>query len=242
MSAPEGTAEMSSAAESLDRWRRQASKMSDGASSNSIYAAFEEKVRLLCGTGDLLDFGAGTGHLIRRLFRSGQFRTVTGADLYPRSADLPAEIGWIEGDLNNQLPAPAAAFDTIVAAEVIEHLENPRAVAREFFRLLRPGGLLVFSTPNNESVRSLIALAVRGHFVAFGDSSYPAHITALTGTDLRRILTESGFGRIDVSYTDTGSIPGLPSRSWQSILGKRARGVRFSDNLVVAARKPDGAT
>jgi hypothetical protein len=34
-----------------------------------------------------------------------------------------------------------------------------------------------------------------------------------------------------------GGIPGRPSRSWQSLLGARAGGLRFSDNVVVSARK-----
>jgi hypothetical protein len=30
----------------------------------------------------------------------------------------------------------------------------------------------------------------------------------------------------------------MPSRTWQSVLGSRAGGVRFSDNVLVSARKP----
>jgi 2-polyprenyl-3-methyl-5-hydroxy-6-metoxy-1,4-benzoquinol methylase len=212
--------------------------MSQGTSDEAIYAAIEARVRAADAAGDLLDFGAGTGRLTARLARSDRFRSVTGADLYPRPADLPPGVRWIEGDLNDRLPAPPASFDSIVAAEVIEHLENPRAVCRELFRLLRPGGQVLLSTPNNESLRSLVALVVRGHFVAFGDSSYPAHITALTRTDLTRILTEAGFTGVTISYTGSGGIPGLPARTWQSVLGRLARGVRFSDNVVASARKP----
>src|SRR5215831_16000889 len=133
------------ARESLHRWRREASQMSLGSSGEAIYQAFEAKMRALGGMGDLLDFGAGTGHLTSRLFHSGLFRSVSGADLYARPRELPPQIGWIEGDLNDRLQSPAGAFDTIVAAEVIEHLENPRAVGRELFRLLRAGGLLILS-------------------------------------------------------------------------------------------------
>ena len=35
------------------------------------------------------------------------------------------------------------SFDAIISTEVIEHLENPRAVFREFARLVRPGGRLL---------------------------------------------------------------------------------------------------
>jgi 2-polyprenyl-3-methyl-5-hydroxy-6-metoxy-1,4-benzoquinol methylase len=146
-------------------------------------------------------------------------------------------VRWIEADLNDPLPVEAGSFDFVVAAEVIEHLENPRAVCREIFRLLRPGGEALLSTPNNESWRAIVALVARGHFVAFGASSYPAHITALNRLDLRRALTEAGFQEIAFGFSDAGGVPGRPSRSWQSILGARARGLRFSDNVIVTARK-----
>jgi 2-polyprenyl-3-methyl-5-hydroxy-6-metoxy-1,4-benzoquinol methylase len=162
---------------------------------------------------------------------------VTGADLYARATDLPIAIKWIQGDLNEPLSLPPCSFDLVVGAEVIEHLENPRAVCRELHRLLRPEGHVLLSTPNNESWRSLAALVVRGHFVAFGDTSYPAHITALTRLDLERVLKEAGFQQISFAFTDSGGLPGLPSRTWQGLLGARARGLRFSDNVIVTARK-----
>ncbi len=93
---------------------------------------------------------------------------------------------------------------------MIEHLENPRAVFREFHRLLRPRGHLLLTTPNQENLRSLASLAFRGHFVDFLDSSYPAHITALVRRDFVRIAAETGFEPPTFSYTATGAVPGLP--------------------------------
>jgi len=55
---------------------------------------------------------------------------------------------------------------------------------------------VILSTPNNESIRSLMALLLRGHYVAFLDCCYPAHIiTAVLRKDLVRILTDAGFSR-----------------------------------------------
>jgi 2-polyprenyl-3-methyl-5-hydroxy-6-metoxy-1,4-benzoquinol methylase len=221
----------------LREHRRLAAEQSQGTSDEAIYSAVERRLTEMGVRGDVLDFGAGTGQLTRRLVGSGWFRSVTGADLYPRAPDLAPEIGWIQADLNDVLPASPASFDLVVAAEVIEHLENPRAICREIFRLLRPGGRALLSTPNNESWRALIALLVRGHFVAFGDTAYPAHITALTRLDLSRALAEAGFGDIAFSFTDVGGIPGSPVRTWQSVLGRSARGLRFSDNVIVTAQR-----
>jgi 2-polyprenyl-3-methyl-5-hydroxy-6-metoxy-1,4-benzoquinol methylase len=222
----------------LGDWRYAAAQESLGISDDAIYAAIERALTSRGASGDLLDFGCGTAQLTIRLHQRGQYRSITGADLFPRSPTVPADIRWIQGDLNDPLPAPDGGFDVVVAAEVIEHLENPRAVCREIFRLLRPGGLVVLSTPNNESLRSLVALIARGHFVAFGPTAYPAHITALVRQDLDHILAEAGFVDRVVSYTDIGRIPRIPSWTWQNVLGTRARGLRFSDNLIMTALKP----
>jgi len=121
---------------------------------------------------------------------------------------------------------------------VIEHLENPRAVAREWFRLLRPGGYLVYSTPNNESWRSLLSLATRGYFVAFGPTNYPAHITPMLGIDLKRVLTEAGFDEIEFRYTNHGALPKITAVTWGQVSGGLLKGKRFSDNVIVCGHKP----
>jgi 2-polyprenyl-3-methyl-5-hydroxy-6-metoxy-1,4-benzoquinol methylase len=221
------------------RARRSAASLESGGISNdTVYAAIERALATIDPAGDALDFGSGTGQFTIRLRDSGRFRSVTGADLFPRGDAVPADIGWVQGDLNERLPLADGSFDLIVAAEVIEHLENPRAMCRELFRLLRPGGWLVLSTPNNESWRSIVALVVRGHFVSFGATSYPAHITPLVRQDLDHVLAEAGFVERSFSFSDVGGVPGMPMRTWQTFLGGRARGVRFSDNVIVTGRKP----
>jgi 2-polyprenyl-3-methyl-5-hydroxy-6-metoxy-1,4-benzoquinol methylase len=138
--------------------------------------------------------------------------------------------------LNDADALPAASFAAVVAAEVIEHLENPRQVAREWFRILKPGGTLILSTPNNESIRSLLALLMRGQHVAFLDSCYPAHITALLRKDVQRILSEAGFSDVRFHFTNSGGLPKLPAITWQQVSFNLLKGCRFSDNLIATAR------
>ena len=155
----------------LRGFRHKAANASAGTSSADIYHAILDEVGSTGAHGAILDYGAGTGTLTRMLWASRGFASIHAIDLMPRPDDLPGEIDWRACDLNESTEYPPEYFDVIVAAEVIEHLENPRAVTREWWRILKRDGQLIFSTPNNQSLRSLIALMIRGHFVAFGDTS-----------------------------------------------------------------------
>jgi 2-polyprenyl-3-methyl-5-hydroxy-6-metoxy-1,4-benzoquinol methylase len=218
--------------------RVRAAESTGGGSGDVIYAMIERVIEEHKLTGRILDYGSGVGQLTRRLLAMNRFDSVTAADIMKAPEDLAPAVEWIEQDLNSMVPGYTAAFDIVVSAEVIEHLENPRFTVREFFRLLRPGGTVIITTPNNESIRSLIALYVRGHFAAFGTASYPAHITALLRTDITRILLEAGFHEPDLYFTNQGGIPCKPGVTWQNISLGLFRGIRFSDNFMAIATKP----
>ncbi|USN48423.1 MAG: methyltransferase domain-containing protein [Pseudobdellovibrionaceae bacterium] len=211
--------------------------MSDGRSHDVIYQRCLQLIKQHDFSGEALDFGAGRGAFSEVLWQSQKFQKVTGADLLPRPSQLPESIQWLHLDLNNETGLPSEAFDVVVALEVIEHLENPRLVARQWFEMLRPGGHLIMSTPNNESLRSLLALFLRGHFVSFSDRDYPAHITALLGQDLQRVLKEAGFKNIQTYYSESGVLPKFTNITWQTASFGLLGGQRFSDNVFVVAEK-----
>jgi 2-polyprenyl-3-methyl-5-hydroxy-6-metoxy-1,4-benzoquinol methylase len=223
--------------QALDQRRLNAAEASGGFSSGVIYDRIVEIIKEENLLGQALDYGAGVGNLTRRLWTLDRFERITGADIRPRPEDLPSAIPWLRLDLNHGDAVPSASFDAAIAAEVIEHLENPREVARELYRVLKPGGKLILSTPNNESIRSLMALLLQGHFVAFGDSSYPAHITALLRKDVERILGEAGFSEVRFWFTNFGGVPRMPVVSWQQVSFGLLKGCRFSDNLIATAVK-----
>lgn len=223
----------------LESRRYEAARAAAGMSADTILTMFLAQAKAMKLQGEALDFGAGRGNLSRIMLDAGLFSGITAIDLMPPDEDLPKSIRWLTQDLNEPIAAlPDGSFDVIMASEVIEHLENPRAIAREWFRLLRPGGTLLASTPNNESWRALIHLTVRGHFAAFNEGSYPAHITALVRKDFERILNEVGFASPRFVFTNEGGLPAKPSVTWQQVTGGMLKGMRFSDNVLAIAIKP----
>ncbi len=223
------------AASSLKDFRYQAAIASGGISSHAIKQSILEVLERESASGATVDVGAGRGELLALLAARRGLGPFEGIDIMPRPPELPDEIGWTCVDLNEEL-APHRQFDVVICSENIEHLENPRRSFRNLRRLLQPGGLLVLTMPNQESLRSYLSLILGGHFTAYRGASYPAHITALLRADLQRIGSETGFRDARVSFVDQGAVPGVPHISWQQLSLGLLRGRLFSDNLVFVAR------
>lgn len=206
-----------------------------GISHHSIYQTVLGVLKKYASdSGQLLDFGAGQGDFLKEMVSSGTKYMCHGVDLM--YSNVPG-VNWYVQDLNKKLQFKDGQFDVITCIEVIEHLENPRQIIRDLARVLKPEGVLIVTTPNNESWRSILSYIFRGHFVSFTDTSYPAHITALNQTDLYRIFQECGLKRMDVFYTNQGMVPAFAKYTWQKVSWGWLKGLRFSDNIVVVAQK-----
>jgi len=216
----------------LKQKRILTSELSGGISSKEIKDLVFQLLQSEKATGKLLDFGAGKGEILTQLHTTGNFDLLAGIDLFKRPPGLSKEILWYEHDLNDPITLNDR-YDVVVCSEVIEHLENPRQTFRLLKGLLKTGGLLILTMPNQESLRSYLALLYGGHFAQFLGSSYPAHITALLRLDLTRLCRESGFSTPKFYYTCSGGIPKLPKISWQSISFGLLKGRLFSDNIAM---------
>lgn len=158
--------------------------------------------------GRALDLGAGQGALSQALKLRGF--EVTAADINTGQFRA-AGVRCAKLDLNRPLPFPDRGFDLVMAVEVLEHLESPRAFLREIFRVLRPGGLAVISTPNITSIPSRVFFLATGCFDLFVptkrrledplDAGADGHITPLPGWLVRYDLREGGFQLERTLYT-----------------------------------------
>lgn len=153
-----------------------------------------------------LDIGSGNGDLIK-LLRS-RFNLHSSACDYTDSLMQLSDVKVAVADLSVQnLPYKDASFDLVTCTEVIEHLEHYRETLREMYRVLKPGGSLVLSTPNILNLKSRIRFLVAGFHNLFGplhvrESSLHltgGHINPVSVFYLAHSLLDAGFQDITVA-------------------------------------------
>ena len=113
----------------------------------------------------VLDIGAGQGALSLRLKDAGA--RVSACDVVPEQFDVPGvEFRALKPD--GHLPFDNASFDAALAIEVLEHIDGHDRFFAEVARILRPGGIVMFTTPNILSLKSRIRFLLTGFFYSFG--------------------------------------------------------------------------
>ncbi|MBI3244263.1 MAG: methyltransferase domain-containing protein [Chloroflexi bacterium] len=151
----------------------------------------------------LLDLGGGRGGLIERI----RFHVGLAAALDP---DLDSLLDHRTPDvcrlcgLADLLPFSANSFDVVTASWLLEHLTAPEAVFNEIQRILKPGGLFIFLTPNAlhplliANRLSKLAPALQRklvpHLYARSEAdTFPVQYKANTAKALQRLCNRVGF-------------------------------------------------
>lgn len=94
-----------------------------------------------------LDLGCHDGTLARLLAEQGI--CVTGIDVYSPSLKTEKTWDYVQHDLDTGIiPLPDQAFEIVSGIEIIEHVTDTDMFLNEISRVLKPGGVLVLSTPN----------------------------------------------------------------------------------------------
>jgi SAM-dependent methyltransferase len=142
--------------------------------------------------GKLLDVGCGTGIFLAEAQRSGRWELMAvepspaAAKYVQRELNIPViNDRFIDADL------PAGHFDAITLWNVLEHLDHPVGDLQRAAALLRPGGWLVFSIPNLESLEARIF----GRYWLGWD--LPRHLYLFPQKQLRSILRGAGLRLVD---------------------------------------------
>jgi len=89
-----------------------------------------------------------------------------------------------------RLNFPDSAFDAVVVIDVHEHLAETAPLNRELFRVLRPGGRVIVTTPNGELGKLAVRIKDR---VGMTKDTYGHVRVGYTIAEHRQMLSEAGF-------------------------------------------------
>ena len=133
-------------------------------SNKHTYKFYEQKIdSLLTDDAVLMDAGCGRTVPVLRTYL-GKAKRLIGVELV-EFTDVPTGIETYNANLA-KLPLADSTVDLIMSRSVFEHLSDPESVYREFSRVLRPGGAVVFLTANMWDYGTLVARLVPNNYHA----------------------------------------------------------------------------
>jgi SAM-dependent methyltransferase len=172
---------------------------------------FEEKLRQIIASGDrVLDAGCGTGKFFGMDFARKIGCQLVGVDLrQDLGANSEIDFG-VRAELN-RLPFSDGSFDVVNCRLVIEHVNFPDTVLKEFYRVLKPGGRLAIFTPNLLHYFGAAASLTPHWFHVWFNSRvrgfsdediFPTRYRANTRRRLGKLFLKSGFNRADINMVE----------------------------------------
>ena len=177
----------------------------------------------------VLDIGSGGGFLAATLADAGY--DVVGIDpamsaVRAAAQHVPASFVLGAGET---LPFANDSFDSVVCSEVLEHVEDIDAVVAEVGRVLRPGGVLIFSLPNRTllSRLALIELAQRNSITSVLPSGLHDWDRFIGSRDLTELARHHN---LIVHEVHGVSVPvrDLPAAVW-AMVNLRRRRISYSE-------------
>ncbi len=152
----------------------------------------------------LLDFGGGSGAFLKLLGRSEpSIRPFLYEKTPAGSAKEDSSWTVLSGDFTES-SLVGAPFDAIVSFQVLEHVPDPFALLRAWNAHLRPGGMLIVTTPN--------AAGPISHFPNAVTEVPPHHVTKWSERTYRAVLPRFGFSIERVRFEP------LPDYLWSDYL------------------------
>jgi SAM-dependent methyltransferase len=152
------------------------------------YINFLKLVRKFVKRGNFLDVGCAKGFLLHFADKFG-FKTF-GIDVSRyaiKEARKYTKARLVCQDAQKPFPFRDNFFDVVVSIETVEHLKNPKKTFKEIFRVLKPNGFFIFTTPNKYSFRRIL-----GIFLPRFKDKDVTHVSILSKKSWAKMLNEAG--------------------------------------------------
>ncbi|HSA56343.1 MAG TPA: class I SAM-dependent methyltransferase [Gemmatimonadaceae bacterium] len=167
----------------------------------------------LVASARVLDLGAGEGYFSSVVGAYLQRQGVSPARVLSACDAVPGQYRYGEVTCDplgpgNQLPYDGAVFDLVCSLEVIEHVEDQFHFLREAYRVLRPGGTFIASTPNVLNMNSRWRALHSGFAQLFDPLPLDRHDVVHTSGHIHPVsyyylafaLRRAGFGSVQVHF------------------------------------------
>ncbi len=155
------------------------------------YVRLNKVKKYLGSGGKVLDLGCGyEGELIESL---GSSFDGYGMDLSVN----PAKKQLTKGKVDRRLPFNSANFETVTALAIIEHVDQPQIMIEEIYRVLKPGGTTLITTP---SAMGKIPLEIMARIGLISNTEIDDHKRYYTRESLEILLKQNGFQEVKVEH------------------------------------------
>jgi len=153
----------------------------------------------------VIDIGSGSGEVAKMIFDLGFNITATDLKINQINYCLGDRFAIKQLDANVTFPFPTDTFHAIFSGELIEHVFDTRHFLSECYRILKPNGLLVLTTPNLAGIDDRLKFLF-GRSPRHINPLHPylkLHIRQFTKSSLTKTLKALGFGgtKIKSNYT-----------------------------------------
>lgn len=165
----------------------------------------------------VLDIGCSSGLFLDEARKAGF--AVKGAEISPESSAFAHDHFGLDvhtGDWRDAGYADAS-FDVVTLFDVIEHLTDPQAELEAIIRLLKPGGLLLQSTPDIDGLSPRLSYLVARRIDYWPHPEPPWHLFQFSARTLGDMTGKAGYRvtRADRTMIGLGYSFGTPE-SWKA--------------------------
>lgn len=207
---------------------------SDGLKVSKLDMKYAKKQIKLIGKGKyVLDIGCSSGELTSLIELNNK---VAGIELCHNAVKKARQKGLnVKKGKVQKIPFPDNTFDAVHFSEVIEHILDTDKALKEIYRVLKPKGRLIVTTPNFCCFRDRI-LVLFGHLQGY--ARHKEHVKFFNKQRLEKYLEQNGF-KVLKSYGSGFSVPYFPAHALTIFFLDKLLPASFLDRLIMVAKKKE---